>query len=109
MVNFLAVVCVQQNIDASDKNHYLYRDTLGTREWRFLPWDLDLTFGPNALNTDTMVYNEQDITIPRATSHPFIGARPYLLSGGKYNRFIEAIVNVPRTRAMLLRRIPHVG
>src|ERR1043166_6187192 len=84
MVNVTAIVCIQQNIDASDKNHYLYRDTLGTREWRFLPWDLDLTYAPNGLNTDTIVYNEQDITTPRATSHPFIGARPYLLSAGKY-------------------------
>jgi hypothetical protein len=105
MVNFLAVVCVQQNIDACDKNHYLYRDTRGTREWRYFPWDLDLTYGPDALNTDAIVFNQQDTTTPHATSHPFIGARPYLLHSGKYNRFIEAMVNTPRTREMLLRRI----
>jgi len=105
MVNFVAVVCVQQNIDASDKNHYVYRDTRGTREWRFLPWDLDLTFGPDALNTDNIVYQLQNVSAPACASHPFIGARPYMLHASKYNRFIEAIVNVPRTRAMLLRRI----
>lgn len=105
MVNFLATVVISQNIDASDKNHYLYRDTTGSGEWRILPWDLDLTFGPDALNTDAIVYNQQDAVTPHATSHPFLGARPYLLHGGKYNRFLEAIVAVPRTRAMLLRRI----
>ena len=105
MVNFLATVAITQNIDASDKNHFLYRDTAGTREWRMLPWDQDLTFGPDALNTDTIVYNLQNVNGPACASHPFIGARPYMLHAAKYNRFIEAIVNVPRTREMLLRRI----
>ncbi len=105
MVNVTAIVAVQQNIDASDKNHYVYRDTLGTREWRVLPWDLDLTFGPDSLNTDNIVFNQQNTNTPYAPSHPFIGARPYMLHATKYNRFIEAIVNVPRTREMLLRRI----
>jgi hypothetical protein len=105
MVNFLATIAITQNIDASDKNHFLYRDTEGTREWRMLPWDQDLTFGPDALNTDTIVYNLQNVTSPACASHPFIGARPYMLHAAKYNRLIEAIVNVPRTREMLLRRI----
>lgn len=105
MVNFMAVVAITQNIDASDKNHFLYRDTQGSGEWSMLPWDLDLTFGPDALNTDVIVYQLQNTTAPACASHPFIGARPYLLHGGKYNRLLEAIVNVPRTRQMLLRRI----
>lgn len=105
MVNFMATVAVTQNIDASDKNHFLYQDTGGTGEWRMLPWDQDLSFGPDALNTDTIVYNRQDPVAPACASHPFIGARPYLLHAGKYNRFLEAIVNVPRTREMLLRRV----
>ncbi len=98
-LEYMATTAVTQNIDASDKNHFLYRDTEGTGEWVMLPWDLDLTFGPDALNTDNMVYAEE------GTSHPFIGARPYLLSTGKYNVFLETIVNTPRTRQMLLCRI----
>lgn len=98
MVSYMATVAVTQNIDASDKNYFLYRDTEGTGEWRMLPWDLDLTFGPDALNTDNIVYNAN------GTSHPFIGARPYLLSDGKYCRFLEAMTSNPRTRQMLLRR-----
>jgi hypothetical protein len=98
-LEYMATTAVAQNIDASDKNHFLYRDTEGSGEWRMLPWDLDLSFGPNALNTDFMVYNEN------YTSHPFIGANPYVLSAGKHNMLLEAVVNTPRTREMLLRRI----
>ncbi len=105
MVNFMAVVAITQNIDASDKNHFLYRDTRGSGEWRMLPWDLDLSFGPDALNTDTIVFQIQNTNSPACASHPFIGARPFLLHGGKYNRLLEGIVNVPRARQMLLRRI----
>jgi hypothetical protein len=105
VLNFMATVAVSQNIDACNKNYYLYRETEGTREWRYLPWDIDLTFGPNALNTDVMVYNQQDTNAPACASHPFIGARPYQLHANKYNRLLEAVVNTPRTRAMLLRRI----
>lgn len=99
MVNYLATACIAQNIDGSDKNHFTYRDTNGSGEWTMLPWDLDLTFGPNALNTDTIVYDQN------YASHPFIGARPYVLATGKYNRFLEAIVNTPRSRDMVIRRI----
>ncbi len=105
MVNFMATIAITQNIDASDKNHFLYQDTEGTGEWRVLPWDQDLTFGPNALNTDTIVFDQQLTNSPACASHPFIGARPFLLQSGKYNRLLEAIVKVPRTREMLLRRI----
>lgn len=100
-VNYMATTCLIQNIDGSDKNHYLYRDSNGSGEWTMLPWDLDLTFGPNALNTDRIVASEP------TTSHPYIGARPHLLGGGssKYNHFLETIVANQRTRAMLHRRI----
>jgi len=105
MVNYMACMAITQDIDGTDKNHFLHRDTEGTREWRMLPWDIDLTFGPNALNTDTIVYNQQNANSPPNTSHPFIGARPYLLHDGKYMRLLEAIVKTPRARRMLLRRI----
>ena len=105
MVNYMACMAITQDIDGSDKNHFLHRDTEGTREWRMLPWDIDLTFGPNALNTDTIVFNQQAPNGPPNTSHPFIGARPYLLHDGKYMRLLEAVVKTPRARRMLLRRV----
>ena len=45
-INFMAVNVILQNIDATDKNYFIYRDTYGTGEWQMFPWDLDLTFGP---------------------------------------------------------------
>lgn len=99
MINYIATTSITQNIDASDKNHFAYRDTNNTGEWNMIPWDLDLSLGPNALNTDTIVYSQN------FASHPFIGASPYLLADGKRNRFLEAIINTPRSRDMVVRRI----
>jgi hypothetical protein len=46
VINFLATIQLVQNEDCCwYKNYYLYRDSDGTREWKMLPWDLDLTFG----------------------------------------------------------------
>ena len=104
-VNWHAGSVIGQNIDASDKNYFIHRDTLGSREWSVLPWDLDLTFGPNALNTDTMVFNQSTPSTPACPSHPLIGVRPWQLSNPKYNRMIEALANTPRTRKMIARRI----
>ena len=102
-INFMAVVALTQNIDASDKNYFIYRDTFGTGEWQMIPWDLDLTFGPNALNTDTIVHDADRNNA--AASHVFIGASPHLLHTGKFNRLIEAVVKTQRSKDMLLRRI----
>ena len=105
VVNFMAGVAVTQNIDASNKNYFMYRDSDGSREWMFIPWDLDLSLGPDALNTDTIVYAQNSPSTPACASHPFLGVRPWQLQSNKFNRLQEAIVANPRTRAMLVRRI----
>jgi hypothetical protein len=101
-VNFMAVNVILQNIDATDKNFYIYRDTEGDGEWQMLPWDLDLVLGPNALNTDTIVANQD--AGPAYTSHPYLGtlAFPYY---GRKNHLFDAIINNPRTNDMFLRRL----
>jgi len=104
-VNWHAGTVISQNIDASNKNYYIYRDSLGSREWSVLPWDLDLSFGPNALNTDTIVFNQNSPSTPVCTSHPLIGARPWQLHTDKFNRMIEAMAKTPRVREMIARRI----
>ncbi|MFV2065607.1 MAG: lamin tail domain-containing protein [Pirellulales bacterium] len=105
-INFMATNVVTQNIDASDKNHFIYRDTQGTGEWHMMPWDIDLTFGPNALNTDTILADENtEGAVNPNTVHPLLGGRDFTLHVGKYNDFLDRMVNNPRTREMLLRRI----
>jgi hypothetical protein len=105
-INFMATHVIVQNIDASDKNHYLYRDTNGTGEWRMLPWDLDLVFGPDALNTDYIAADEntRGATYPNAV-HPLLGSQAYPLHDGKINMLLDAIITTPQTREMFLRRV----
>ena len=105
-INFMAGVTVTQNIDASDKNHYLYRDTNGTGEWHMTPWDLDLSFGPDALNTDRILADEntRGASNPNAVQ-PFIGGHRFPLHTGKTNELLDRIIEHPRTQEMLKRRI----
>ncbi len=105
-INFMATNVITQNIDASDKNHYLYRDTNGTGEWQMLPWDLDLVFGPDALNTDYIAADEntRSATYPNAV-HPFLGSRAFPLHTGKINMLLDGIITSPKTQEMFLRRI----
>ncbi len=101
-VNLMAVNVILQNLDATDKNYYIYRDTEGNQEWKMLPWDLDLVLGPNALNTDS--FSTSDDLPPAHTSHPYMGTLAYPFYGRK-NHLFDAIVNSPRTNQMFLRRV----
>jgi hypothetical protein len=105
-INYMATTIITQNIDGSDKNHYLYRDTNGTGEWHMMPWDLDLTFGPDALNTNVIVSDEvtRGASNPNAV-HPFLGGRQFPLHAGKTNDLLDRLIKNPRTQQMLLRRI----
>jgi spore coat protein CotH len=68
MVNYLDAMIITGGVDCCHKNYYAYRDTEGTGEWQFLPWDLDLTFGRNW--TGTLTYFDDTMYI----SNPlFIG------------------------------------
>lgn len=53
MVNYLAAMIVTGGIDCCHKNYYAYRDSEGTGEWQYLPWDQDLTFGRNWTSAQT--------------------------------------------------------
>lgn len=45
LANNLAITALTTNNDQGHKNYFLYRDSEGTREWKLLPWDCDLSFG----------------------------------------------------------------
>jgi hypothetical protein len=93
VVNYLAVTTLIHDADCADKNYYLYRDTGGTGEWTFLPWDKDLTFGRNF---DGHVLQDQ-ITADR---DPL--SSPFNLDA---NLLIDAIYDTPALREMYLRRL----
>lgn len=105
-LNFMAGIAITQNIDGSDKNHFLYRDTEDSGEWFMTPWDLDLTFGPDALNTDVIIANEErrGAVNPKAV-HPYIGSNAHPLHGGKTNELLNRMFTSSRTEEMYLRRL----
>jgi hypothetical protein len=91
MVNYLAAMIITGNVDCCHKNYYIYRDSEGTREWQFLPWDVDLSFGRvwNSTQTyfdDTMITNTQ------------------LYIGGN-NKLPAELFLIPAFKAMYLARL----
>ncbi len=61
-VSYFVGLALAGSQDHGHKNFYVYRDSIGTREWSLLPWDVDLTWGRNWLDasgyfTDTIFTN----------------------------------------------------
>ena len=60
--SYFADMAIASSQDVAKKNYYLYRDSDGTGEWAIFPWDVDLTWGRNWLDssgyfTDTIFTN----------------------------------------------------
>lgn len=90
-VNYLAAIVVNSTTDQGHKNFYLYRDSDGTREWRLLIWDVDLTFGHDWLGGpgyfDDNIYVNQPLQL------------------GVVNTFKSIIFNNAELNQMFLRRL----
>ena len=95
MANYLAGFVLTSNRDCCHKNYYAYRDTNNTGEWRYMPWDVDLSQGRNwggfgrSYFDDTM-YPDNDLFM------------------GQNNRLISALYATPGFREMYLRRVRSV-
>ena len=109
----VGVVLIHQN-DHPHKNHYLYRDSDGSGEWCFMPWDHDLTWGSNWIGDQggsygDVIYANDDQVPGRGTSvkpsHPFIGKEDCREWNNFWNRLIDAILNDATAREMFLRRL----
>jgi hypothetical protein len=92
-VNYLAVRALTSDRDHGHKNYYMYRDTNGSREWRPIIWDVDLTFGHDWNSGpgyfDDTIYHVNPI-------------RHGLTTG---NRLYQIIAESPEFREMYLRRM----
>jgi hypothetical protein len=76
MANYLAAMIVTGNVDCCHKNYYIFRDSEGTREWQFLPWDVDLSYGrvwgsaltyfDDTMYTNTSLYVGNNNALPAA-------------------------------------------
>lgn len=97
-INYLAATAIVHDNDHVHKNYHLYRDTEGSGQWRFIPWDKDLTFGLN--NGIAGVVGNLD-----PFSHPYFGDSDHQKIDGKWNRLIDAIFEIPEVQEMYLRRL----
>lgn len=90
-INYLAAVVINSCTDQGHKNFYLYRDSDGTRAWRILPWDADLTFGHDWLSGpgyfDDNIYVNQSLQL------------------GVVNNFKDIIFNNAELNQIYLRRL----
>ncbi len=98
VVNYLAVATILHDRDHGDNNYYLYRDPDGRAEWMVLPWDKDMTFGRTYLPDEGGTFNDVIWADRDPPSHPLRG---YYVG----NRLFDALLEMPETREMYLRRL----
>ncbi|MBN1853834.1 MAG: CotH kinase family protein, partial [Pirellulales bacterium] len=98
VINYIAATAIMHDNDHPHKNFHLYRDTEGSGQWMFLPWDKDLTFGLN--NGLSGIIGNQD-----PYSHPFFGDYEHQKVDHQWNRLIDAVFEVPSIREMYVRRL----
>lgn len=90
VLNYLAVTMIMHDRDCFWKNFYLYRDTEGSGEWSFLPWDKDLTYGRNWTQDVGVLNDNIDFADPPVQ--------------GTFNRLVGAVLGDARLLAMYGRR-----
>lgn len=91
MVNFLAIKAIYNNTDFGHKNYYAYRDTGGTDEWTFLPWDVDLSLGRLWTGSETYFRDAME-------------ARNSVTAGSN-NRLVSTLYTNPDFEIMFYRRL----
>lgn len=97
-VSYFVGLALTSSQDHGHKNFYAFRDSTGSGDWTMFPWDVDLTFGRNWLNssgyfTDTLYTNNVLNFYNNAQQE-----KPA-------NRFYNLIFNHPDFRRMYLRRL----
>ncbi len=108
VVSYLAAARMLQEGDDVWANMCIHRDSDGTGEWRIVPYDLNLSWGQLYYANFPAQHTTLLATADGNKSHPFYGnslCQTTDYAGAGYNRFYDAIISVPRTRAMLQRRI----
>ena len=105
IVNYLATVRWTQEGDDVWANMSLYRDTLGTKEWFIIPFDVNVSWGQLYCGDNSGAYSVVIATNDTYKSHPLYGGSQVQVGGSSaWNRIYDVIVAVPEARQMLLRR-----
>jgi len=110
-LDYLVATIITHQNDHPHKNHYLYRDSDGSGEWFFMPWDHDLTWGSNWTGSSyhDYIYADDDQVPGKPTdvkpSHPFVGKQDCQEWNYHWNHLIDALLNDTTVREMYLRRL----
>jgi len=113
-LNYLVATILCHQNDHPHKNHYLYRDSDGSGQWCFMPWDHDLTWGSNWIGSQGGSYSDviyaADDRVPGTSSavkpsHPFVGKEDCQEWNRHWNHLIDALFNDEVVREMYLRRL----
>ena len=107
VINYLTVARWVQEADDVWANMTVYRDTLGDKLWRIIPFDMNVSWGQLYCGDSPSSFNAIIATNDNFKSHPLYGGSTILptTGGANWNRLYDAIIMVPETRQMLLRRM----
>ncbi len=104
VISYLAATAIMFDNDHIAKNYFLYRDSDGSGEWRFIPWDKDLTLGRN-YTIGGGVLNDTMFATTDPLCHPLFGDRFRPKNDGPWNRLIDAMYSQPDIVEMYGRRL----
>jgi hypothetical protein len=102
VISYIAMARITGQNDDVWANMAIYRDTDGDGLWRVIPYDLNLSFGQYFY--ENPYFTTVVATDDYAKSHPLYGSTVCQHYNRAYNSLYNAVIQVPETRAMLLRR-----
>ncbi len=98
VAGYFATMALTSNQDLGHKNYYLFHDNDGTGEWAILPWDVDLSWGRNWV--DSIGYFS-DILYQTNVLNFYDPVQ----QGKPSNRLFDLFFSTPAFRQMYLRRL----
>ncbi|HLP77811.1 MAG TPA: lamin tail domain-containing protein, partial [Candidatus Paceibacterota bacterium] len=106
IINYLAVARLCHEGDDVWANMSVHRDTYGNQEWSIVPFDLNMSWGQLYYGDYPSQYGHINATDDYFKSHPLYGGLNISdVNGRPMNRIYDAIIAVPETRQMYLRRM----
>jgi len=98
VADYFAAMAIASSQDVGHKNYYLYHDNDGTGQWSIMPWDVDLSWGRNWV--DSLGYFS-DILYQTNVLNFY----DYHQQSKSANRLFDLFFATPEFRAMYLRRL----
>ena len=100
--SFFANLAITSDQDVGHKNYYLYRDTEGTGEWSIFPWDVDLSWGRDWVDSFPGSNYFNDVLFQTNTLSFYPGAP---IQSKASNRLFDLFFAGADFRQMYLRRL----